>query len=289
MPKGKKATNEALVGNSKEVRVPYDFILYQWPASRFTDSIYVRCTKIHRLLGLLQLKYNVAEVSLPKSANESEISDKVNPLMKKIPIMKMDGTQLIEGTQKIVHELLFRTGYKGFFPSNPAEERLSWFIEHWAERWLVWLVIYGRFFKEENYLTFVKTFTSAKASSDIPLSINFMRMRAVQILKTTELGGLTRAAYLQELHNGAAMLDKMLAQHAFLLGPQIKECDLSVFMSIQALHDPSLREESSLIREFKHLMRWLHELDAVTQTPHTKAMPTEAVCAEFRSPSDKSA
>lgn len=285
-PKTPKATSGEA---ASETRIPYDFVLYQWPASRYTDSIYVRCTKVHRLLGLLQLKYTVADVSLPKSANESEISDKVNPLMKKIPIMKMDGTQLIEGTSKIVQELLFRTGYKGFFPSNLAEEKLSWFIEHWAERWLVWLVIYGRWFKDDNYLSFVKTFTNVKAVSDIPLSLNFVRMRAVQILKSTEVGSLKPAAYLQELHTGATMLDKILAQNAFLLGSQIKECDLSIFMSLQALHDPSLREESALLRDFKHLMRWMQEVDTLTHTPHTRAIPTASECRELFSSSDKSA
>ncbi len=281
MPHRKKSpiasTNQADSGAG----LAYDFTLYQWPASRYTDSIYVRCTKVHRLLGLLQLKYSVADVSLPKSANESEISDKVNPLMKKIPIMKIDGGQLVEGTSKIVHELLFRTGYKGFFPSNPLEERMSWFIEHWAERWLVWMVIYGRWFKDENYLNFVKTFTAARNNSDIPLSINFVRMRAVQILKSTELGGLKPGPYLQELHAGATMLDKILAQNQFLLGPKIKECDLSIFMSLQSLHDPSLREESLLLRDFKHLMRWLQEVDAMTQTAHTRPIPSGRDCDEF--------
>src|SRR5690606_30471358 len=82
----------------KEIN-PHDppaFTLFQWPGSQHCDSIYVRCTKIQRLLGYLKLPYEVADISLPNSHNEAEISDKVKPLMKRIPILRVKNDKYIE-------------------------------------------------------------------------------------------------------------------------------------------------------------------------------------------------
>lgn len=251
----------------------HDIVLYQWPSSQYCDSIYVRCTKVHRLLGYLKASYGVADISFPKGTNESLIADKVKPLMRKIPIIKVDDSNYIEGTAKIVQWLLEKYKCKDFVIEDEAQRNHVWFIEHWAERWLVWLVIYGRWFKENNFVSFVKTFMTINPGNGMPRSIEYIRSRACDILKTTEVGGLRNSEYLQELYQGGAMLNRMLERSEFIAGPTLKECDLSIFMGIQALLDPALEEESRILKNFTALVKWAKRVDELTKTEHTKPIP----------------
>jgi glutathione S-transferase len=247
-----------------------DIVLYQWPASQFCDSIYVRCTKIHRLLAYLSAPYKVADISFPKTVNESEISDKVKPLMRKIPIIKVNDTTYIEGTAKIVLWLLERSNRMDFVGTEVTTTPELWYLEHWAERWLVWLVIYGRWLKEDNYVNFVRTFMAIKANHEIPRSVAYVRMRACNILRSTEVGALRYSEYIHELTQGAQMLNKILERTEFVTGPELKELDLSLFMSIQALLDPSLEEEAQILRQYPALTRWAKKVDAMTRSQHTR-------------------
>ncbi|WP_141734058.1 glutathione S-transferase family protein [Oligoflexus tunisiensis] len=247
-----------------------DIVLYQWPASQFCDSIYVRCTKIHRMLAYLHAPYKVADISFPKTVNESEISDKVKPLMRKIPIIKVNDTTYIEGTAKIVLWLLERNNRMDFVGSEVTTTPELWYLEHWAERWLVWLVIYGRWLKQDNYVSFVRSFMTIKTSNDIPRSVAYVRTRACDILRSTEVGGLRHSEYINELTQGAQMLNKILERTEFVTGPELKELDLSLFMSIQALLDPSLEEESQILNQYPALTRWAKKVDAITRSEHTR-------------------
>ncbi|HYX34219.1 MAG TPA: hypothetical protein VE954_14030 [Oligoflexus sp.] len=247
-----------------------DIVLYQWPASQNCDSIYVRCTKIHRFLGYLHAPYNVADISFPKTSNQAEISDKVAPLMRKLPIIRINDTNYVEGTDKIVSWLVERHNCQDFLNTDESQKTQLWFLDHWAERWLVWLVIYGRWFKEENYVNFVKSFTAIKSSHEIPRAIEYIKMRACTILKTTEVGGMKHSEYVQQLSQGAEMLNRILEKSEFISGPVLRECDLTIFMSIQALLDPALEDESKLLQNFGNLVRWAKKVDEMTKTPHSK-------------------
>ncbi|NRA47457.1 MAG: glutathione S-transferase C-terminal domain-containing protein [Oligoflexales bacterium] len=246
-------------------------ILYQWPASRYCDSIYVRCTKIQRVLGLLKIPYQVADIGWPNANDENLIGTKVDPLMRKIPIIKLPGGQFIEDTNRIVDYLQSKAKYQGFKITDDRMRSYVHFFSEWVEHWLVWLVIYGRWVREENYARLLQTLGEKVDQSKIKKSVDYTRKRACMIIKNTEVGGLSESDYLQSLMNSLDQIDSCLKQGPFMTGIQIREIDISLFMCLQAFYDPSLSEERDLMMGYPNIKKWIVKVDTETRSVHTKS------------------
>ncbi len=247
-------------------------VLYQWPASAYCDSIYVRCTKVQRLLGLLRLDYEVADIAFPTVQNDAELSEKVKPLMRRIPILKVGETNYMEETPLIVRYLLDRAGYDGFEFTNGDDRVKSILFEHFAERWLAWHVIYARWVREDNYQRFFLTFADEPQRERIKRAVDYTRRRAAGVVKGTEIGQMTESEYLKDLERSLELLEDTLQNRDFILGNEIKECDLSLFMCVQAFYDPSLSAERKIAVGFRKLHAWARKIDALTQTRYSKKL-----------------
>ena len=246
------------------------YTLYQWPSSEYTDSIYVRCTKIQRVLGYLGVPYRVAEISLPLGGNDKELSNKINPLMRKIPILQVSH-KYIEETSSIVAFLIQETGKQNFrYKQKKGKPSPAFFLNHWVEQWLVWMVIYGRWHVEANYQRFIKTVGKIDQRLLLKSGLSYTRKRACDILAKTEVGQMSFRQYLNELEQGCIKLESVLEHSPFLTGSEMSETDLGLFMCMQAFLDPSLAEESHIVTQYPSLCRWAKLVDQETSTPHTK-------------------
>lgn len=244
-------------------------VLYQWPSTEHCDSIYVRCTKIQRLLGLLKIPFAVADVSLPTMHSEAEISVKVRPMMQRIPIIRIGADKYVEETAAIIRFLVERAAFRGFDFADASSRARAFFLEQWIERWLVWKVIYGRFYRDKNFAAFQATM-NFKDNRKVARSLEYMRKRAIANLMVTEVGKLAEANYLRELEQGFQMLEVLLAGGPFLTGSTLRECDLGLFMCVQAFLDPALADESERAHRFPFLLKWFERVDTETKTPYSR-------------------
>lgn len=101
-------------------------------------------------------------------------------------------------------------------------------------------------------------------------SINYTRDRAIMFLKNTEVGNFDHTAYLEAYACSLAVLDRMLDSQDYLIDDTIQECDLSVFMCMQAFYDPAFIEESTIARGYKNLTAWFLRVEAETLNDNTR-------------------
>ena len=213
----------------------------------------------------------MADIGWPQFNDEGKIGAKVDPLMRRIPIIKLNEDRLIEDTSNIVDYLIALRKFKGFKFDDQKEQQLAYFQTQWVEHWLVWLVIYGRWLREENYLRFIGTLGKDSDKGKVKKSVDYTRNRACKIVKNTEVGGLSEHSYLQNLMESFEQLETCLSDNPFMTGQSIKEIDIGVFMCLQAFYDPALNDERDLIMAYSHIRAWMKKIDSLTQTPHTRS------------------
>ena len=240
-------------------------VLFQWPATKHCDSLYVRCTKIQRIMRLFSIPYKVASVGAPATASKDAIAQKVNPLMRRIPILKVSQDHLVEETDQIISflcSLARRSSFEQY--DNLKQQAQFYFFQTWIDRWLVWMVIYARFTRDDNFNQFVKTIDDPEIAKGSKDAYEYIRKRAVAILKTTEVGRIPEKDYLLELQTAFRHLNELMAGNRFLTGPAVKDIDMSLFMCIQAFADPSLKQESVLLRRFPAINEWYRRICKMT-------------------------
>ena len=213
----------------------------------------------------------MADVSWPQLTDEDQIGTKVDPLMRKIPIIKLKEGQLIQDTNNIVQYLVAQKKFTGFLIHDLKMRAYAHFLSEWVERWLVWLVIYARWLRDENYSRFLGTLGKDIDKDKIKKSVDYTRNRACNIIKTTEVGSLSEHNYFQNLMENLEQIENCLCENSFITGQELKEIDISLFMCLQAFYDPSLYDERVLIMAYPSIRSWMKKIDLLTSTPHTRS------------------
>jgi len=240
-------------------------VLYQFAPDVGVESASPFSAKVHRLLGLKGLAYQVRDVAAPGELK------RLNPEARKVPALDYDGT-IVTDSSRIFAFIDEKHPQPPLWPSDQSARARALLLEDWADESLYWFAVYQRWAVDSNFEPFRRrTF----ATMPIPLRWfvpGLIRKQVRAQLHGQGLGRLSSERVLELLGGHLQVLDRLLDGGTFLLGEAITGADIAVFAPLRAMAISEAHPESAdLIRAHPTLVAWLARVDAATTSEHTRA------------------